>query len=229
MCILRGGQAHQLKEELGLDHFEGRSWRGLTSSSELATGTESVSSQGIRAAGDAFIVAWSAHVAFTYRDRSDHFDDEPRVVADGTLAMRMQRRWKLIMLLATGCAGPAPPAPPVRSSEKFDAKVLLPLLTTGSIVAIDVAKTKFEWEVEYHQTRARGGAPPSLLGGVADAEGRVNDSSCVVRYRARQSHKAKQSLKAVVALMRKLARALWHVGRGALFDPSKLFDTRRPG
>jgi hypothetical protein len=27
--------------------------------------------------------------------------------------------------------------------EKFDAKVLLPLLTTGSIVAIDVAKTKF--------------------------------------------------------------------------------------
>lgn len=48
-------------------------------------------------------------------------------------------------------------------------------------------------------------------------------------YRARESHKAKQSLKAVVALMRKLARALWHVGRGATFDPRKLFDTRRLG
>jgi hypothetical protein len=29
--------------------------------------------------------------------------------------------------------------------------------------------------------------------------------------------------------MRKLARALWHVGRGATFDPRKLFDTRRLG
>jgi len=48
-------------------------------------------------------------------------------------------------------------------------------------------------------------------------------------YRARESHKAKQSLKAVVALMRKLARALWHVGRGATFDPRKLFDARRLG
>jgi transposase len=48
-------------------------------------------------------------------------------------------------------------------------------------------------------------------------------------YRARESHKAKQSLKAVVALMRKLARALWHVGRGTPFDPTKLFDTRRLG
>ena len=33
--------------------------------------------------------------------------------------------------------------------------------------------------------------------------------------------------KAIVALMRKLARALWHVGRGAVFDSCKLFDTRR--
>jgi hypothetical protein len=33
----------------------------------------------------------------------------------------------------------------------------------------------------------------------------------------------KQSLKAVVALMRKLARALGHAGRGATFDPTKLF------
>lgn len=48
-------------------------------------------------------------------------------------------------------------------------------------------------------------------------------------YRARDSHKAKQSLKAVVALMRKLARALWHVGRGETFDLQKLFDTRRLG
>jgi hypothetical protein len=34
-------------------------------------------------------------------------------------------------------------------------------------------------------------------------------------------------IKAVVALMRKLARALWHVARGKSFDAAKLFDTRR--
>lgn len=51
----------------------------------------------------------------------------------------------------------------------------------------------------------------------------------VAWYRARESHAAKQSLKAVVALMRKLARALWHVGRGASFELRKLFDTRRLG
>jgi transposase len=35
--------------------------------------------------------------------------------------------------------------------------------------------------------------------------------------------------KAVAAVMRKLAAALWHVGRGEAFDSSKLFDTRRLG
>ncbi len=37
----------------------------------------------------------------------------------------------------------------------------------------------------------------------------------------------KSKLKAVVAVMRKLIRALWHVARGARFDSSKLFDTTR--
>ena len=46
-------------------------------------------------------------------------------------------------------------------------------------------------------------------------------------YCARKCHSAGQSLKAVVAVMRKLARALWHVGRGAAFDVTKLFDARR--
>lgn len=57
----------------------------------------------------------------------------------------------------------------------------------------------------------------------------VKDPSLVplAWYRARKSHQAGQSIKAVVALMRKLARALWHVGRGATFDVTKLFDTRR--
>jgi transposase len=32
--------------------------------------------------------------------------------------------------------------------------------------------------------------------------------------------------KALTAVMRKLAKALWHVGRGAAFDARKLFDTR---
>lgn len=33
--------------------------------------------------------------------------------------------------------------------------------------------------------------------------------------------------KALIAVQRKLAKALWHVARGAEFDASKLFDTRR--
>jgi transposase len=54
-----------------------------------------------------------------------------------------------------------------------------------------------------------------------------DDPTTAAWYRARKSHKAGQSLKAVVAVTRKLARALWHVARGAAFEPSKLFDTRR--
>ena len=36
-------------------------------------------------------------------------------------------------------------------------------------------------------------------------------------------------MKAIVAIMRKLHRALWYVARGALFDSTKLFDVRRLG
>jgi transposase len=46
-------------------------------------------------------------------------------------------------------------------------------------------------------------------------------------YRARKCHAAGQLIKAAVAVMRKLARALWHVGRGAAFDLRRLFDVRR--
>jgi transposase len=35
--------------------------------------------------------------------------------------------------------------------------------------------------------------------------------------------------RAIVALMRKLIRGLWHAGRGAAFDSTKLFDVRRLG
>lgn len=38
-----------------------------------------------------------------------------------------------------------------------------------------------------------------------------------------------RKLKSVVALMRKLASALWYVARGASFDATKLFDSRRLG
>jgi transposase len=35
--------------------------------------------------------------------------------------------------------------------------------------------------------------------------------------------------KAIVAIMRKLALALWHIARGEAFDSRKLFDVRRLG
>ena len=46
-------------------------------------------------------------------------------------------------------------------------------------------------------------------------------------YATRSSFGPNCRLKAVIALMRKFVRALWHVGRGAVFDSTKLFDTRR--
>jgi len=46
-------------------------------------------------------------------------------------------------------------------------------------------------------------------------------------YHARSSYGDKTKHRAVVAVMRKVARALWHVARGSKFDASKLFDVRR--
>jgi transposase len=46
-------------------------------------------------------------------------------------------------------------------------------------------------------------------------------------YQERAAFKAGQKLKAVVAVMRKLARAIVHLARGIPFDARKLFDARR--
>ena len=48
-------------------------------------------------------------------------------------------------------------------------------------------------------------------------------------YQRKKERDSGKSSRAAVALMRKLARALYHVGRGATFDSSKLFDLRRLG
>jgi transposase len=54
-----------------------------------------------------------------------------------------------------------------------------------------------------------------------------DDATARAWCHARKGYKGDQKIKAIVALMRKLARALWHVARGEAFDASKLFDTRR--
>jgi hypothetical protein len=46
-------------------------------------------------------------------------------------------------------------------------------------------------------------------------------------YQRKKERDGGKSSRAAVALMRKLAKALYHVGRGATFDSSKLFDIRR--
>jgi transposase len=46
-------------------------------------------------------------------------------------------------------------------------------------------------------------------------------------YRARSSYGDKNKHRAIVAVMRKLTLALWHVARGSRFDATKLFDARR--
>jgi hypothetical protein len=48
-------------------------------------------------------------------------------------------------------------------------------------------------------------------------------------YERKKQRDGGRSSRAAVALMRKLAKALFHVGRGAVFDSSKLFDVRRLG
>lgn len=54
-----------------------------------------------------------------------------------------------------------------------------------------------------------------------------SDPVIVAWYRGRKGYKAGIALKAVVAVMRKVARALWHVARGQTFDAKKLVDVRR--
>jgi transposase len=54
-----------------------------------------------------------------------------------------------------------------------------------------------------------------------------DDATARAWCHARKAYVGDQKIKAVVALMRKLARALWHVARGEVFDAAKLFDTRR--
>jgi transposase len=46
-------------------------------------------------------------------------------------------------------------------------------------------------------------------------------------YRARTSYTSTTKQKALVAVARKLTRALWHVAKGETFDASRLFDVRR--
>jgi transposase len=48
-------------------------------------------------------------------------------------------------------------------------------------------------------------------------------------YQLKKQRDGGRSSRAAVALMRKLAKALFHVARGATFDSSKLFDVRRLG
>jgi transposase len=58
---------------------------------------------------------------------------------------------------------------------------------------------------------------------------RMIKESAVVRawYKRRRGYTEDSKQRAVVAVMRKLTRALFHVARGDAFDASKLFDVRR--
>jgi transposase len=46
-------------------------------------------------------------------------------------------------------------------------------------------------------------------------------------YKQRRGYTEGSKSRAVVALMRKLVKAMFHVARGDVFDPTKLFDKRR--
>jgi transposase len=48
-------------------------------------------------------------------------------------------------------------------------------------------------------------------------------------YQRRKHFTADSKMSSLIAVMRKLLKALWHVARGERFDATKLFDTRRLG
>jgi transposase len=56
-----------------------------------------------------------------------------------------------------------------------------------------------------------------------------NDPLVGAWYRLRGGYLADRKLIALVAVMRKLIRALWHVARGAPLDSTKLIDAREIG
>lgn len=58
---------------------------------------------------------------------------------------------------------------------------------------------------------------------------RMIQSSNIIRawYMQRRGYTEDSKMRAIVAVMRKLVRALFHVARGADFDETKLFDVRR--
>lgn len=55
----------------------------------------------------------------------------------------------------------------------------------------------------------------------------MSDKIIAAWYHKKTSRDGGTKMKAIVAIMRKLAAALWHVSQGVAFDASKLFDTRR--
>ena len=46
-------------------------------------------------------------------------------------------------------------------------------------------------------------------------------------YKARSGYTATSKKRAVVALMRKLVRGLWHLSQGACYEADRLFDVRK--
>jgi transposase len=87
-------------------------------------------------------------------------------------------------------------------------------------------KSSGEQDGKVHITK-RGPAPVRQLLYMAVLRLVQSDPIVAAWYRARSSYNDKNKLRAVVAVMRKLTHALWHVARGARFDASKLFDVRR--
>jgi hypothetical protein len=53
------------------------------------------------------------------------------------------------------------------------------------------------------------------------------DPIAVAWYKGRQGYTEQTKGRAVVALMRKLVRGLWHLSRGASYEAERLFDVRR--
>lgn len=56
-----------------------------------------------------------------------------------------------------------------------------------------------------------------------------SDACFAAWYKRKADRDGGLKMKAIVALMRKLATALWHVARGQSFTPARLFDTERLG
>ena len=109
--------------------------------------------------------------------------------------------------------------------EKSSASRLTHILLDGGF--IKKASDPDDWRKISLQITKRGSGPARQYLFMATLRLLQKDEVVKAWYEKKVRRDGGIKLKAIVAIMRKLARALWYVARGDRFDSTKMFDVRR--